>query len=96
MNLLTTLLLLALSGVCVSRIITQPGEIFSFYYNWIDKLPDYLFKPLGGCAKCFTGQLAFWSYIFLFDYNLFYHILFTLSAVTIAYILNQLINLIEE
>lgn len=95
MSQLTTLLLIALSGVAISRIITQPGEILSFYWNLIDKLPDWLNKPLGGCSKCFTGQLAFWLYIYLYDYNLVYHLLFTLSAITIAYIVDLTLNLIE-
>ena len=96
MSQLTTLLLIAFSGVCVSRIITQPGEILSFYGKWLDSLDDWIAKPLGACSKCFTGQLAFWSYIFLFDYNLFYHILFTLSAVTIAFVIDKIINLLED
>jgi hypothetical protein len=96
MSLTITLLLIALSGVCVSRVITLEGELFYFYWKWIEPLPDWLNKPLGGCSKCFTGQVAFWSYIFLFDYNLFYHILFTLSAITIAYIVDLIITKLED
>ena len=90
----------ALSFVFV-EILTEPNEIFYSYYNAIRKLPEWLFKPLGGCLLCFTGQVTFWSYIFSFDYELTYKFIFIhLSVVAIAifinYILQKTINKIYE
>jgi len=90
----------ALSFVFV-EILTEPNEIFYSYYNAIRKLPEWLFKPLGGCLLCFTGQVTFWSYIFIFDYELTYKFIFIhLSVVAIAifinYILQKTINKIYE
>jgi hypothetical protein len=80
----------ALSFVFV-EILTEPNEIFYFYYNLIRKLPEWLFKPLGGCLLCFTGQLTFWSYIFIFGYELTYKLIFThLSVVAIAILINYI------
>ena len=31
----------------------QEGMIFSKYGKWIETLPEWLYKPLGGCLKCF-------------------------------------------
>lgn len=45
-----------------------------------------ILKPLGGCSKCFAGQLSFWFYLFCFyqDYSLkiFIYQIFT-SCLTI-------------
>lgn len=48
----------------------EPGMIFSRYQFLIGKLPDYLFKPLGGCAKCLTGQFSLWYFLFTQPFNL--------------------------
>lgn len=43
----------------------------------------HLYQPVWGCQYCTSGQFALWLYFFLFDYNLFYHILFiTLTVIT--------------
>ena len=34
----------------------------------------YIYEPVFNCEKCLAGQLALWSFFFLQDYNLFYHI----------------------
>ena len=87
----------ALSFVFV-EILTEPNEIFYFYYNAIRKLPEWLFKPLGGCLLCFTGQVTFWSYIFIFDYELTYKFIFIhLSvAMILLIIFTKTINKIYE
>lgn len=62
-------------GIVFTEVLTAPGMIFSFWARWLDKLPEWLAYPLGGCSFCFTGQVALWVYMVHWwgDYDLFYH-----------------------
>jgi hypothetical protein len=44
--------------------LTEKGMIFEIYGNLISWLPNWLCKPLGGCAMCFSGQVCLWYFIF--------------------------------
>lgn len=37
---------------------------------------EYIYLPIWGCQYCTSGQLALWSFLFLFPYNIFYHVTF--------------------
>ena len=59
----------------------EPGEVFAWYQKLISGLPDdmeWLWKPLGGCLRCFAGQSLFWYYLIvhLKDYNLVNHLFY--------------------
>ncbi len=43
--------------------LTDDGMIFAWYRRLIERLPDYLYKPLGGCFVCVTGQVLLWYYL---------------------------------
>ncbi len=74
----------------------QPGYIFAWYQKLIEPLPDWLWKPLGGCEKCFTGQAALWYYIFFIDgYNLFEHLFFISVAILFTMILSKLTDFLD-
>ena len=47
----------------------------------------HLYMPVWGCQYCTSGQLALWSFFFLFDYNFFYHIAF----ITITTLITKII-----
>lgn len=47
-------------------IIRMEGSILNWYYRLIFHLPEWLYKPLGGCYFCFTGQVCLWYSIFSF------------------------------
>jgi hypothetical protein len=51
-----------------SYILTDEGEIMAWYYRLILRLPDWLFKPLGGCGRCLAGQIGLW-YGFTLDWR---------------------------
>jgi hypothetical protein len=80
-------LIIALCAISVTEILMQPGMLFWGYWQtleWINK--NYQFgwliaKPFGYCSVCFAGQCAFWTYFYLFDYEIFYHITFTLLTI---------------
>ena len=76
-------------------ILMSPGMIFSFYARLIDRIKwDWLYKPLGGCLMCFSGQIAFWYYLFthLRSYNFFDHIVFVSAVILIVMIFDKLID----
>jgi hypothetical protein len=67
----------------------EPEELFSWYGTLIYKLPLWIWKPLGGCLKCFCGQILFWYYIFTFPYNLKEHLFFVSLGILFSIILNK-------
>ncbi len=78
------------------EILVQPGELLWRWFTWLDrlKLPEYFIKPLGGCIYCTTGQITFWSFLFIYwdNYSLFVHIGITAFAILINYILIKIID----
>jgi len=73
-------------------ILIDEGMIFGKWYDLLNKLPDWIAKPLGKCEYCLSGQLALWYYLFYawWDYNLFWHIGF----ISIAILTTKMINVI--
>ena len=51
------------------NILMQPGNIFNCYNKLIEKVPEWLYKPLGGCDYCFTGQVALWYFLFYYGFD---------------------------
>ena len=60
--------------ICVTELFT-PSNILNPYFNWLSRAVgpeaplhgrprrDWLYKPLGGCLACFSGQLGLWAYV---------------------------------
>ena len=50
----------------------EPGMVFCWYQKMIRNLPEWLWKPIGGCERCLTGQVLFHYYwiTHLSNYNL--------------------------
>ena len=75
----------------------KPGMMFSWYQRLIDRLPwDWLWKPLGGCLKCFTGQCLFWYYIFFVDgYNFFEHMFYVSFGILCSMVYDKLTDFLD-
>lgn len=71
----------------------EPGEIFDWYQRLIGKLPERIWKPLGGCAKCLSGQIAFWYFLFTGDYNFVNHIFLTASTILVTILIEKTMQL---
>ena len=56
--------------------ILQDTMTFKWYKNLLEKLPDVLKLPLGGCSLCFGGQIALWSYIYFYHASIYEAIIF--------------------
>lgn len=46
-----------------SCILIDNGMIFERWWDVLNKLPEYIKKPLGACEYCLAGQIALWYYI---------------------------------
>lgn len=75
-------------------ICTNPDMIFGWYGKLIDKLPTWLWKPLGGCLICFSGQVSFWFYLIKFwgDYNFLNHVFFVSCVMVLVMSIDKLID----
>ena len=83
-------LYIAIFTVVFTEMLITKGNIFSFYSQWIERLPEWLYKPLGGCPKCMAGQVALWGYLLLPGYKLLDHIVFVVVAIFLTEILTLL------
>ena len=74
-------------------ILIDTGMIFEKWWVVLNKLPQWLSKPLGSCEYCFTGQLGLWYYLYYAystgAYNVFYHIDFISIAIFTTKIINK-------
>jgi len=75
-------------------ILMDTDMIFQKWWLVLNKLPQWLSKPLGACEFCFAGQLGFWYYLIheLIDgtYNAIYHIVFVSVAILTVRVLNHI------
>jgi len=88
-------MIVKVSVICyVIVILMNPNMIFYSYYKLIDKLPDVLFKPLGGCLMCFTGQCAMWTYLIVnfHSYNFFDHAFFISACIALVILIDKIID----
>ena len=70
----------------------ESGMIFNFYFRWIEGLPEWLNKPLGGCIKCLSGQTLFHYYwiTHLHNYSIIDQLFYPAFGILIATILERL------
>jgi len=66
--------------------------IFHWYQKMIAPLPEWIRFPLGGCYKCFVGQICFWYYLIwhLNTYKIFDHLFFISAGIMIAMAYNKI------
>lgn len=76
------------------RILTQPDMILDWWSRWLhDRIQnDWLLKPLVDCESCVAGQIALWSFPFLFPYDPIHHIIFIINSIFAVKILNICLN----
>lgn len=60
-------LLFSVIGYVFTEILLD--DLLYFYDRWLDKLPEWLQKPLGRCSVCFTGQLSLWGMMPFLRFN---------------------------
>lgn len=66
------------------------GTIFYWYQKLIKRLPIWINFPLGGCYKCFTGQVCFWYFIIRKPFNIIELLFFVSAGIMASMIYNKL------
>lgn len=75
----------------------DPGSIFSWYQRLIDPLPEWLWRPLGGCEMCLTGQVLFWYYLFTMnEYNIIEHLFYPSAGIFLVVIYGFIYDKLTE
>ena len=92
---------IAVAGFTFSRFLIQPGHIFDWYGNFIRRLQKKYPKfadPLGFCPLCFSGQLAFWLFLYFnfFDYHIIRHILFTSITIFMVATIGKIYGILKK
>ena len=86
-------LLFAPIGYVFTRILME-GVLIG-YNRLISNLPDWLYKPLGGCGPCFTGQLTLWGMLPMFRMD-YLSIILYLGIVSINIIIVKILIYAEK
>lgn len=83
-------ILLAIAAWVYVYILLKDGMVLSWLWNILDRLPEWLSEPLGGCEYCVAGQFALWYYLYknFYEYDVADHILFITLTIFIVEIIN--------
>jgi len=73
----------------------KEGSILNWYQKLIRKLPEWLFRPLGGCYICFTGQVCLWYFIFIKPFDIIELGFFISAGIFASMIYNYIYEIIE-
>jgi hypothetical protein len=84
------ILKLSLITFMISALIQEPHTPLSWYGSLIDRLPWYLRKPLGGCYKCFTGEVLLWYFVFTKPFDVIELLFFVFAGIFVSIIYNKI------
>ena len=97
---LLEIVMIGITGFVFCNILLDNGMVFDKYRYFIERefeeSKPKLYKVLGGCSLCFTGQLCLWYYITVYglhlDYmGLFFKMVFLISAsILTVYTINKI------
>jgi hypothetical protein len=75
----------------------EDDMILSWYRKLIERLPEWLYYPLGGCYRCLGGQICFWYYLVVYfnHYSLTDHLFFVSAGILFAMIWHLIYILLE-
>lgn len=74
---------IAIYGLALGMTEAMQGGLLTFWGNWIATLPEWLYKPLGGCLICFGTWLTLIYYNLELDIltllGLFYFVVYVVA-----------------
>ena len=59
---------IAVFSVVFAKTLMEEHMLLTKYHDalmWIEQRARFISDPLGGCERCFAGQVALWSYLYL-------------------------------
>jgi len=84
------ILKISLIGFMFSALTQDQHTLLSWYGKLIERLPWYLYKPLGGCYRCFVGQLCLWYYLLTKPFNLVEWLFFVAAGIMLSMVYNAI------
>jgi len=86
------ILKISLTAFMFSAIAQKKGSILNWYFKLIERLPEWLSRPLGSCYMCFTGQVCLWYYLIWHwkDYDFINHAFFVSAGIFASMIYNKI------
>jgi hypothetical protein len=83
------ILKISLITVIIAALIREKKTPLSWYGELISKLPWYICKPIGGCYKCFTGEVFLWYFIFTKPFDIFGLLFFVCAGIFASVVYNK-------
>jgi hypothetical protein len=81
---------ISLIGFMFSALTQDQHTLLSWYGKLVERLPWYFYKPLGGCYRCFVGQLCLWYFIITKPFNLIELGFFVSAGIMLSMIYNAI------
>lgn len=90
------ILQISLVAFMFSKLAHEERSILSWYNNLIEKLPWWLYMPLGGCYRCFVGQVCLWYSVLVIRHNLVISLFYISAGILSSMIYNKLYEYLDE
>lgn len=84
------ILKISLIGFMFSALTQDQHTLLSWYGKLIAPLPWWLYKPLGGCYRCFVGELCLWYFVFTKPFQLVELGFFVAAGIMVAMVYNKI------
>ncbi len=84
------ILKISMIGFMISALVQDDHTPFTWYGKLIERLPWWLYKPLGGCYRCFVGQICLWYFIFTKPFQLVEFGFFISAGILSAMVYNKI------
>jgi hypothetical protein len=86
-------LLIAITSCVYVFILTDTGMILGWWCDLLHKYikSDWILKPIIDCEYCISGQIALWSYLFIYK-SIFEWFVFIILSIFFTRIINRLWN----
>jgi hypothetical protein len=92
-----TLFLISISlgifGAVWGEILTAQGFILDSYIKLLERIPDWLKKPLGYCSYCLVGQLALIGGFFMPEYSIILHVFLIVYSIFFTDIFTKILRI---
>jgi len=81
---------ISLITLVIATLIREKKTPLSWYGKLINRFPWYFCRPLGGCYKCFTGQVCLWYFFFTKPFNIIEWLFFISSGILLSMVWNKI------